>query len=495
MQQRKYESLSDKDHQNQADSRTLKRLQNQARQDDEQLANYEGQVNNIFKIASVLQSGNDNSKQVAYELHDNLQDDTSKPSLTSVTALAIQLNKLKILDTKLRVDSIELAKKSAQKKVDNLKNNNEEIENQIDSIRLKILKKESEMITDYSHKSEELVAEIRDFEMTKITQVQRQSKKIQFQHFKILLEIALQRRDGKKLYFHHQPILKLEEFLGYNLLVINQFLERLVVLQNQLSILFNIQLPHSRVLTKYLPDSKFYDLLKRKESMVTGQQDSILDDDAIEQKESTPMDIENVTGKVIKLGDAYQLPLSSKTLNYQRRAARLTSPIEEPIELNSIPIIRQNSLSSSATRKITIPHRIINKPFNKLSIKDFLEFLVVIVRIIANFQVLLAILAIDTSDFNLEDWCNFEKLLDKLVSFDESKHRVELNSPISMRYNSKTNSHDLMQQVYKSIVKSTFAQKHHNKTLAFQNLNFNNLFLNESKTGHGDDWDLISEIL
>lgn len=112
---------------------------------------------------------------------------------------------------------------------------------------------------------------------------------------------------------------------------------------------------------------------------------------------------------MIKLGDAYQLPLSSKTLNFQRRAARLSSSPIEPVELNSIPVIRQNSASSSAVRKITIPHRIINKPFNKLSIKDFLEFLVVIVRIIANFQVLLTILAIDTSDFTIEDWCNFEK--------------------------------------------------------------------------------------
>lgn len=288
----------------------------------------------------------------------------------------------------------------------------------------------------------------------------------------------------------------LDEFLGYNLSAINQFLERLVVLQNQLSRLFDIHLPHSRTLTKYLPDTKFYDLLKRKEVMITGQKESMIDDndDDREQKETTPMGIDNVSEKVIKLGDAYQLPLSSKTLNFQRRAARLTSPIE-PVELNSIPVFRQNSTSSSTTRKITIPHRIINKPFNKLSIKDFLEFMVVIVKIVANFQVLLATLVIDTSEFTIEDWCNFEKILDKLANVEESEIATLNSIPSGSKFNLTSNSHDLLQQVYKSIVKSTYAQKHHNKALAFQTLNFNNLFLNESKTSRGDDWDLISEIL
>lgn len=494
MQQKKYESVSDKDLQSPADFKTLKRLQSQAKQDDELLASYEGQVNKIFKIASTLQCGQDDSKKVAHKLDNNLRDDVTRPSMNSITALAIQLNKLKILDTKLRVDSIDFAIKQGQKKVGNLRSHNKQIETQVDSLRLKLLKKESELIKDHSQRSEQLTKEIDDFQKTKIAQVERQAKKIQFQHFEILREIALQKRDNKKLYFHHQPILNLDEFLGYNLSAINQFLERLIVLQNQLSRLFNIQLPHSRTLTKYLPDSKFYDLLKRKEVMITGQKESIIDDEG-DHRETTPMGIDNVSEKVIKLGDAYQLPLSSKTLNFQRRAARLSSSPIEPVELNSIPIIRQNSASSSAVRKITIPHRIINKPFNKLSIKDFLEFLVVIVRIIANFQVLLTILAIDTSDFTIEDWCNFEKILDTLSSVRESTHTIKLNSLVGSKFNLKTHSHDLLQQVYKSIVKSTYAQKHHNKALAFQTLNFNNLFLNESTTSYGDDWDLISEIL
>lgn len=496
MQQKKHESEFHKDFHGPADSKTLKRLQSLAIQDDKVLESYEGQINTIFKMASVLQSGQEKSTQVADELYSKLRDDIPKPSVSTITALAIQLNKLKILDTKLRLDSIDFAKSQAVKKVDSLKIKSEEIQKEIDSIRLRLLNKETELIKAYSNKSDQLIKEIDDFQLTKIAQVERQAQKIQFQHFRILLEVALQKRDNKKLFLHHQPILILDEFLGYNLSAINQFLERLVVLQNQLSRLFDIHLPHSRTLTKYLPDTKFYDLLKRKEVMITGQKESMIDDndDDREQKETTPMGIDNVSEKVIKLGDAYQLPLSSKTLNFQRRAARLTSPIE-PVELNSIPVFRQNSTSSSTTRKITIPHRIINKPFNKLSIKDFFEFMVVIVKIVANFQVLLATLVIDTSEFTIEDWCNFEKILDKLANVEESEIATLNSIPSGSKFNLTSNSHDLLQQVYKSIVKSTYAQKHHNKALAFQTLNFNNLFLNESKTSRGDDWDLISEIL
>lgn len=496
MQQKKHESEFHKDFHGPADSKTLKRLQSLAIQDDKVLESYEGQINTIFKMASVLQSGQEKSTQVADELYSKLRDDIPKPSVSTITALAIQLNKLKILDTKLRLDSIDFAKSQAVKKVDSLKIKSEEIQKEIDSIRLRLLNKETELIKAYSNKSDQLIKEIDDFQLTKIAQVERQAQKIQFQHFRILLEVALQKRDNKKLFLHHQPILILDEFLGYNLSAINQFLERLVVLQNQLSRLFDIHLPHSRTLTKYLPDTKFYDLLKRKEVMITGQKESMIDDndDDREQKETTSMGIDNVSEKVIKLGDAYQLPLSSKTLNFQRRAARLTSPIE-PVELNSIPVFRQNSTSSSTTRKITIPHRIINKPFNKLSIKDFLEFMVVIVKIVANFQVLLATLVIDTSEFTIEDWCNFEKILDKLANVEESEIATLNSIPSGSKFNLTSNSHDLLQQVYKSIVKSTYAQKHHNKALAFQTLNFNNLFLNESKTSRGDDWDLISEIL
>lgn len=289
MQQKKHESEFHKDFHGPADSKTLKRLQSLAIQDDKVLESYEGQINTIFKMASVLQSGQEKSTQVADELYSKLRDDIPKPSVSTITALAIQLNKLKILDTKLRLDSIDFAKSQAVKKVDSLKIKSEEIQKEIDSIRLRLLNKETELIKAYSNKSDQLIKEIDDFQLTKIAQVERQAQKIQFQHFRILLEVALQKRDNKKLFLHHQPILILDEFLGYNLSAINQFLERLVVLQNQLSRLFDIHLPHSRTLTKYLPDTKFYDLLKRKEVMITGQKESMIDDndDDREQRDYT----------------------------------------------------------------------------------------------------------------------------------------------------------------------------------------------------------------
>lgn len=107
-------------------------------------------------------------QKVAHKLDNNLRDDVTRPSMNSITALAIQLNKLKILDTKLRVDSIDFAIKQGQKKVGNLRSHNKQIETQVDSLRLKLLKKESELIKDHSQRSDQLTKEIDDFQKPKL---------------------------------------------------------------------------------------------------------------------------------------------------------------------------------------------------------------------------------------------------------------------------------------------------------------------------------------
>ena len=83
MQQKKHESEFHKDFHGPADSKTLKRLQSLAIQDDKVLESYEGQINTIFKMASVLQSGQEKSTQVADELYSKLRDDIPKPSVST----------------------------------------------------------------------------------------------------------------------------------------------------------------------------------------------------------------------------------------------------------------------------------------------------------------------------------------------------------------------------------------------------------------------------
>ncbi|KAI5962577.1 uncharacterized protein KGF55_003653 [Candida pseudojiufengensis] len=518
--------------------------QEQARYDDDLLKKYGEQVNQVFKNVKHLLISNDQS-QIQIDLPYK-----SSVSSISLKILSTQLNKLRLLDTKLKNESIDIAKQKMEKKINKLELEKSKTENQISSIRLKLLKKESELFTNYENELLNLDKEIKDFENVKIAQVIKQSSKLQIDRFLVLIDSIIQKND-KKLLFYYQIVLKTQEYLGYNLVSINQFLERIIVFQCQLNSIFKMKLPYLSQLCKYLPDSKFYDLLKRKEMMMTGgyQQhhennsstspnhtpniDNFYEEDAKDTNDTPPKEINNATEKIIKLGEEYKLPLSSKTLNYQRRAARSssvtsttsTSASIEPAELNSIPIMRENtSPFSNNFKKITIPHKIINKPFNKLSIKDFFEFLVIIVKIIINFQQILKYFKVNTDDYSMEDWCDMEKLLSEISNQDQLNLRLNNDATLSnpkpstslpKKLNAKSNFQFLLEHVYKSIIMSPYAQKqqHHmnnNKLIGLQNLNFKNLFLNQispnfnmgedydgldNEFRNKDEWDLISEIL
>ena len=102
---------------------------------------------------------------------------------------------------------------------------------------------------------------------------------------------------------NQQPILKVEEFLGYNLLVINQFLERLIVLQSQVAYLFNMELPYLNELVTFLPDEKFYNLIRKKEMIISGLDGNEEDDEQEDVKTpDIPNDIQNPTEKIFRMG-------------------------------------------------------------------------------------------------------------------------------------------------------------------------------------------------
>ncbi|KAI5954185.1 hypothetical protein KGF54_001960 [Candida jiufengensis] len=505
----------------------LDQYQQQAKEDDKLLKHYGNQVNNVFKIVRSLHND---------EFQDFSNFRTEVP-LSSIKLLALQLNKLKILDLKYRNESIDHKIQQLSKRNIKLTKDNKDIENQIDSLRLKLLKKESNLIKNYENELLKLNNNIQDYETVKIQQVITQSHKLQLNQFRILIDSTLQKSD-KKLKLGYQPILKIQEFLGYNLLSINQFLERLINFQIQLNSIFRLKLPYLIQLAKYLPDSKFFDLLKRKEMMITGEyqqqqqqkqqhhhhqqqpsppkqptSENFYEEPPPQSQDPKPKEISNVTEKIIKLGEEYQLPLSSKTLNYQRRVARSSSVTSiDPAEFNSIPTIRENSSPiSTNTKKITIPHKIINKPFNKLSIKDFIEFLVIIVKIIINFQIILKYFQVNTDQYKLEDWCDIELILSEIHNYSNSNLNLRLNSTDSKSSIKTKNFQQVLEQVYSLIIKSSYAEKYHtsNKILNLQNLKFQNLFLNQSNSlkfydddefdefeiNNKDEWDLISEIL
>lgn len=487
----------------------LQELQNQARLDDDTNSQYKNQIDILFQIVNLLQN---NSKENVNDVYYLLDQELPTPSILSITSLAIQLNKLRLLDLKLKTDSIIQAGAQIQTKIVKLMDLKSNIEQELDKNRSKMLKKEAEMIRIYEEEVSKVNSHIEDYKFTKIKQVEIQALKLQYSNFRIIYETSFQQRD-KKMLFNHQPILKLEEFLGYNLLVINQFLERLIILQSQLAFLFNVELPHLKELKNYLPDEKFYNLIRKKELIITGkdseeEEDGNLDGQASEKKDSIdiPKGIPNPNEKIFKLGDGYNLPPSSKTLNYQLR--RRASSVE-PADLNNIPVIKEpvttttattSSFSKTSPRKIIIPHKIINKPFNKLAIKDFLRLVGIIVKIIINFQVFFVSTTYETG-LQAEDWCSFYKVLFEVTKLDQvlkdKISRETVSRPVTSQLSSdlemKVNFQILMELVYEKLMTSSYSRKQHNRPMALQDLNLKNLIFNQTKLS--DDWDIVSGML
>ncbi|RCK59251.1 hypothetical protein Cantr_07695 [Candida viswanathii] len=483
----------------------LRELQIRGRLGDATTSQYKNQIDVIFQIVSLLQNNAEGDVNDMYYLLDH---ELPTPSIISITSLAIQLNKLRLLDSKLRTDSIIQAAAQIQTRIVKLENQKSNIEQELDQIRLKMLKKEAEMIRVYEEGVAQVNSHIEDYKLTKIKQVEVQALKLQYANFKIIYETSFQQKD-KKLLFNHQPILKLEEFLGYNLLVINQFLERLIILQSQLSYLFNVDLPHLKELMNYVPDEKFYNLIRKKELIISGREADEEEENRINEQSSEkrnsmeiPKGIPNPTEKIFKFGDGYNLPPSSKTLNYQLR--RRASSVE-PADLNNIPVIKEptaatSSSSKTTSRKIIIPHKIINKPFNKLAIKDFLKFVGIIVKIIINFQAFLVFRS-NVAELQPEEWCNFYKVLREITKLDEVlkdnivKETVSrpvttlLSTDLEMRANFQV----LMEHVYEKLMTSSYSRKQHNRPIALQDLNLKNLIFNQTKLS--DDWDIVSGML
>ncbi|RLV95365.1 hypothetical protein JA1_000903 [Spathaspora sp. JA1] len=496
----------------------LRQYQIQARLDDELNDLCRHQIDSIFEYTDLLSDLNDREyeKRIIY---DSMDEGLPMPSVPTLTAFALQLTKLKILHLKLKTDAINVSKERIKTKIEDLQQRKQEQVSKLDKLKSDLLTSEEKLVVSGKEILDDLNCQIEENKTIKNKQVEKQAIRLQYQNFKILKEISFQHKDNKLL-FNHQPILKLDELLGYNLAVINQFLERLIILQIQLSSLFRVDLPHLHELVGFLPDSKFYDLIKKKQQIIKGgpPEEGLSDSiDVISYSEhhsvilDVPKDISNPTEKIIKLGDAYKLPLSSKTLNYQRRAHRASSV--EPSDLSNIPVINERSVSPSASSTSTspkknmviVPHKIINKPFNRLSMKDLLKFFLVIVKLLANFQVFLMFTG-EVHDMNtLDVWCNFEKVLRQVMNVEQVfKRRLEEDNIKSRESETEiatipTNFRDLTEHVYDILMKSNAAinakKKQPDKQMAFLDLKLRDIIKNQTRLNLSEEWDIVSHMI
>lgn len=381
-------------------------------------------INDIFEFSNRIRKGL--SKGLT---RDN---DVSVP-LNSVKQLSLQLLKRELINQTIKIHNIEKSKASLQSKVIYLNENIVNIEQDTASVKTKINTKSRELLNKYQRDITKINADISDFRNERITQIEKQSIQHQQANFRILKELAFNSRnnsyipkirDSSYVLLFNQPIIKINDFFEYNnkLFQLNGFIENLIKLQIQLEKVLDhdgIKLPYLDELIKYLPDTNFYDLVQQKENfMLNGGKivDDSFDEVDIDNSDSVPSVDNNDTRdteRVVKLGNTIKLPLSSKTINSQLRRASMARPVlpllplsedtassrdatpengtEQPEKSPTNPTsVNRPQLKSNLSGKkvVIVPHKILTKPFTKLTSKEYLTFLLIIVKILVNFKVL-----------------------------------------------------------------------------------------------------------
>ncbi|CAG88528.2 DEHA2E21868p [Debaryomyces hansenii CBS767] len=419
------------------------------------------------KINTIFSTCQDVKDLKGIELPPEISNETPQPSINAMKSLALQLIKLDILNTNLKIKNIDKTQELLDARTNELKNNIQIIQTKLDTKQERLDSTCSKLFNNFEETNDSLNAKIQEYKFEKINQIKKQSIQLQYNNYKILKEMIftsnnsksanlnyitkLKASSSRNLLFHNRSILNINEFFSCNnkLPQINEFLENLIKLQVHLQDIFNMDsfsLPYLEELIGYLPDSKFYDMIQEKENFMIngGKLSSDEIEDAEEEKNSTVQEMKADNERVIKLGNTIKLPLSSKTINSQLRRASLNkedaSSSSKPNEVEKItPKKAPSPIRSTLSGKkmIILPHKILTKPFTKLTAKEYLKFLSIIVKILFNFKTFFyftidsipnlrkqsSMLSNTMNPFrnNSEDRnfsSSFEKILEKVASMD-----------------------------------------------------------------------------
>ena len=368
------------------------------------------------KINTIFSTCQDVKDLKGIELPPEISNETPQPSINAMKSLALQLIKLDILNTNLKIKNIDKTQELLDARTNELKNNIQIIQTKLDTKQERLDSTCSKLFNNFEETNDSLNAKIQEYKFEKINQIKKQSIQLQYNNYKILKEMIftsnnsksanlnyitkLKASSSRNLLFHNRSILNINEFFSCNnkLPQINEFLENLIKLQVHLQDIFNMDsflLPYLEELIGYLPDSKFYDMIQEKENFMIngGKLSSDEIEDAEEEKNSTVQEMKADNERVIKLGNTIKLPLSSKTINSQLRRASLNkedaSSSSKPNEVEKItPKKAPSPIRSTLSGKkmIILPHKILTKPFTKLTAKEYLKFLLIIVKILFNFK-------------------------------------------------------------------------------------------------------------
>lgn len=396
------------------------------------------QINSIFAYCDQYRNAKEEVR-----LHPGQVSAPSSISVSSVKKLAIQLQKLELINSKMKLNGIEKATGVMRIKVQNTLASIERTQQKIAVLKEKLDSKSAELLCLYHTAAQKIESDINHLHMHSINRAKKYSAQVQHEYYQVFLRVALpnydtwkrnarnvSKKNKQKLLLFDLPVVELSTFMVHDnrLTEINSFLENLIRLQLQLVRLFFqkdnvIKLPFLEHLVPLLPDSDFYDLVQEKINFIT--QDgtgSNLKESRNSSTESVPVPTsltvspDDTINKIIIEGNVIRIPVSFRTINLQRRTSVFSPGVERspsdildtkkgPISSSASSIaakpipLRADSSPLKSTlkgKKIVITaHKILTKPFSRLKPKEYLRFVLIVVKIIINFQVFFQ-LTIDT---------------------------------------------------------------------------------------------------
>lgn len=323
--------------------------------------------------------------------------------IVAVKKLALQSLKLELINANIKIRNIDKTKDSMTSRIYKTNQDIVDVEQEISVIRDKLKTMESQMTSSFNDQIGKINDNINEFNNIKRVQIQRQILQFRFQQYNVFKEVIYTNKRSRRL-LYGQPILTINQFFDYNskLFILNGFIENLIKVQMNLTHLFpEIHLPYVEELQALLPTLDFYDLVQKKENFIINGGE--IDTDSELEPQVEPVDVNDFSEeRVVKLGGRIKLPLSSKTINNQLRRALFVDRREEegPQKLEK-PENQQPADVSTPTapptapppitgkKMVIVPHKILTKPFTKLTSKEYISFILVIVKIIINFKVFL----------------------------------------------------------------------------------------------------------
>lgn len=392
------------------------------------------QIDEVFELCRIIQKAGpsaviDKKEESSTSPRRDLPQDSN---MYTIKHLAFHLQKLAILNAKLKQRDMDHYRKILEKKISLLESKVEKAQQNLTSRRDLLDQKQAFIESLHRELSTMYNERILRYQLEDARRVSRQASILQYDHYKVIRQVAFQKFDAWlahktnpngppiKLDFYGQSIIPLESFLLHNnkLIAINIFLENMIRFQILLKQILNengssIDLPFVSHLERQLPDEGFYAQVQEKINFLLHESDNLEYADQPEEvlngvdDEKERHDVQN-TDKIVVKDNVIQVPLSFKTANFQRRASTKSNSLESPVSADQVrpemflatpePSIPDSKHPGSEKTKnsaiqgkkmVIVPHKILTKPFTKLTLKEYLKFILIVAKIIINFEMLL----------------------------------------------------------------------------------------------------------